>query len=132
MVQTDTAYSSSSTQDAYGRNVSGLDHENAGIATTASYADLLLIDNRKNRELLISLVETGAAQSLLYKVLASIDDATSQPASTDASYHTLITDVSITASGKDYQILAAPWKWVVVQVKNNSGAATVTGRARGV
>lgn len=105
---------------------------NSGVSTTGSYADILTVDNRTFSSLLITLVETGAAQSFYYKILGSIKEGDSQPANSDVSYVTLASDVSVAASGKAWETATAPWRWIIIQVKNNSGAATVTARARGV
>lgn len=120
------------TADGYGRFFdSDIEFENSGVSTGSSYADLLTIDNRATKNsMIITLVETGAAQSFFYKILASIKSGTSQPANTDPSYIALRTDVSVAASGSTYESISNKWKWIIVQVKNNSGSATVTGRAR--
>ena len=105
--------------------------ENSGVSSTASYADILTIDARSFQRFIVTVVETGTAQSFYYKILGSIKDGTTMPASSDASFVTLVSDVSVAASGSDYQTLTGGWKWLAVQIKNNSGAATVTARAYG-
>ena len=114
-----------------GSGIGAYEAHNEGVSTGAAYADLLVIDNRNNRELLVTLVETGGAQSLHYKILASIKDGDIQPSNSDVSYQELRTETALAANGKTHELIVAGWKWIIVQVKNNSGSATVTGRARG-
>lgn len=114
-----------------GASIEIADFVNSGVSTTASYADILTIDARSFRGLVITLVETGAAQSFLYRILGSIKQADTQPANNDTSYVILRNDTSVSASGNTFETLGSAWKWIIVQVKNNSGAATVTARASG-
>lgn len=119
--------------DSYGNPVAqSTEFTNSGVSTGASYADILTIEAGSFSKVSITLTETGAAQSFYYQVLVSDKTGSAMPASSDASYQAVTTNVSVAASGSAYETTNSGWKWIVVQVKNNSGAATVTARARGV
>lgn len=110
-----------------------LEVENLAVATGAGYADILNLDLRNySQGAVITLVEVGAAQSFKYKILASLKSGTTQPVNSDSSYVVLASDVTVALSAKAYEILAGAWKWVIVQVINGSGAASVNARARAV
>jgi hypothetical protein len=91
-------------------------------ATGAAYADSLIFDKRVMKTVVISIKETGGAQSIYYKVLACIDPE---------DWHELQGETSLVASGHVALTVSDPWAFLKLQAKNNSGSGTVSAYMAG-
>ena len=85
-------------------------------STTAAYVDSLIFDKRLIKVVLITIKETGAAQSIYYKLLGCIDPA---------DWHEVIGETSLAAGDHTAINLSDSWAYLKLQIKNNSGVGMV-------
>ena len=106
---------------------------NGTFTTTASYVTELDINVRAFNGLKgLSIKNTdGAGDTMYYKVLGTYKEGDDWPASTNDEVE-IAAETSL-ADGEVFKtLIAEPYTWIRVQVKNNSGVATGTIQFRGL
>jgi hypothetical protein len=84
--------------------------------TGANYLDSMIFDKRAFNTVVITIAETGGAQSVYFKILGCIDPR---------DWHELQGETSLAASGHIAFSLSDAWAFVKIQPKNNSGSGHV-------
>jgi hypothetical protein len=92
-------------------------------STTAAYVDSLIFDKRLLARVLITIKEVGGAESAYFKILGCIDPS---------DWHELQGETSLAAAGHTAYAVSDPYAYLKIQVKSNSGSATVTAFMAGL
>lgn len=123
-------------QDRY--LVIGYSAENESIAVDSNtFEDVLLINNKKTKDLLLHIYNSHASNSLDYEIYGHAKESSSAPA-TDAAgikqWKELKASTSLAAESETAETLTDHWAWILVRMKRTTtdqdAAAKVWVRAK--
>lgn len=83
--------------------------------TAAAYATAKCLNVMNYSKILFHILETGGAQSLKYKVEASVCGSV---------WHEVVAETTVAASADEYETITDAWSLVRVRVVDGSGHAT--------
>jgi len=82
--------------------------------TSAAYVTAVTLDFQPYNKMLIHILETGGAESMIYRIQGSVDGT---------NYVIIVAATNVAASGEEYETFTDAWRRLRVQVIDDSGHA---------